>query len=172
MKMRLVVNTNKNNLVSSLDTQNGPTAWYLRKLSSLFQAFSLGAWNSNTILVNNVVAATGTVTFSAVVQNDTVTIGNVVFTGKDSPSTNVQFLTGSTDTASATSLAAKINAHPTVSKYVSATSLNAVVTLTALVPGVIGNSFPIAISAHGSVSGSGFLTGGTEGNTSTFAHGL
>lgn len=171
MKMRLVVNTNKNNLVSSLDTQGGPSAWYLRKLSSLFQAFSLGAWASNTVLVNNVVTSSGTVTFSSIVENDTVTIGKTVFTGKDSPSTSVQFLTGTTDTASAASLASKINAHTQAGKIVSASASGAVITLTCLVPGLIGNEIALAISAHGSVSAS-YMASGSEGNTSTFAHGL
>lgn len=171
MKMRIVVNSNRNNFVSSFDTQNGPSAWYLRKLSTLFQAFSLGAWTSNTVLVNNVVASSGTVTLSSIVQNDTVTIGKTVFTGKDSPSTSVQFLTGSTDTASAASLAAKINAHAQVGKIVSATSALGVVTLTSLIPGLIGNEIALAISAHGSVSAT-YMASGTEGNTNTFAHGL
>lgn len=171
MKIRLVVNTNANNLIRLLDTQGGPNAWYLRKISSLFQSFSLGAWNSNTILVNNTVTATGTITFSSVVATDTVTIAGTVFTGSDTPSTSVQFLTGSTDTASAASLAAKINAHTTVGKYVSATSSGAVVTISCIVPGLIGNLITLAISAHGSRSGA-TLAGGTEGNTNTFAHGL
>jgi phage tail sheath gpL-like len=171
MKMRFVVNTNRNNLVSSFNTQGGPSAWYLRKLSDLFGAFSLGAWQSNTVLVTSVVAASGTVTLSSIAQNDTVTIGKTVFTGKDAPSTSVQFLTGTTDTLSAVSLAAKINAHAQTSKIVSATSALGVVTLTSLIPGLIGNEIALAISAHGSVSAT-YMASGTEGTTSTFAHGL
>lgn len=171
MKIRLVVNTNKNDLVGSLDTQGGPSAWYLRKLSELFQSFSLGAWTSNTILVNNVVTSSGTVTLSSIAAADTVTIGKTVFTGSDTPATSVQFLTGTTDTLSAVSLAAKINAHAQAGKIVSATSALGVVTLTALIPGLIGNEIALAISAHGSVSAT-YMASGTEGNTNTFAHGL
>lgn len=171
MKIRLVVNTNKNDLVSSLDTQGGPSAYYLRKLSSLFQAFSLGAWKSNTILVNNVVAATGTIAFSSIAAADTVTIGAVVLTGSDTPTTEDEFLTGTTDALSAASLKAKINAHSVLSKVVSASVSNVTNTVTCLVPGVIGNQIALAISAHGSVSAA-TLANGTEGNTNTFAHGL
>jgi phage tail sheath gpL-like len=121
--------------------------------------------------VTNVVTASGTVTLSSIVQNDTVTIGKTVFTGKDAPSTSVQFLTGTTDTASAASLAAKINANAQTSKIVSATSALGVVTLTSLIPGLIGNEIALAISAHGSVSAT-YMASGTEGTTSTFAHGL
>lgn len=174
MKMRLVVNTNYNALIRLLDTQKGPSAWYLHKLADLFQSFSLGAWTSNTVLVNNAVAATGTITLSSMVATDTVTIAGTVFTCVASGATGNQFNVGGNDTATAVNLAAAINATATqkVLKSVSASAASGVVTLTCLVPGQIGNCIQMAISAHGSVSGSGFLTSGTEGNTSTFAHGL
>lgn len=170
MKIRLVVNTNKNNLVSSLDTQGGPSAWYLRKLSNLFQAFSLGAWTSNTVLVNNAVAATGTVVPASVVAADTLTIGGIVLTCSNSTQDGTHFKPGASDTACAANIATCINANTTLSKAVVASAASTTVTITCLVPGVIGNTITVAASAHMTVPAA--LSGGTEGNTSTFAHGL
>lgn len=110
--------------------------------------------------------ATGTVTFSSVAEDNTVTINGVVFTGKDEPATAVQFLTGTTDTASATSLAALINANATLDGLVVATSAAGVVTLTAKESGEGGNAITLAISAGGTVSAAR-MAGGTDGDTDT-----
>jgi phage tail sheath gpL-like len=169
MIIRLVVNTNKNNLISSLDTQGGPSAWYLRKLSNLFQAFSLGVWKSNTILVNNAVAATGTISPVSHVATDTITVCNITLTCSNSTQDATHYKPGASDTACAANMATCINANTHTSKIVSATAASGVVTLTSLVPGEIGNGLGLAISAHGSV---GAFASGSEGNTSTFAHGL
>lgn len=114
---------------------------------------------------SNPVAASGTITLASCA-TDTVTIGGVTFTGSSTPTGDEQFETDGTDTADAAALAAKINAHPTLSKVVSATSALGVVTVTCLVKGVVGNF--ITLSETGStitVSGAA-LTGGTGGATS------
>lgn len=131
-------------------------------LANYFDSIVGGVHSGLITLATTAVQATGTVTFSSIVATDTVTIGATVFTGSNTPSGSAQFLTGTTDTLSAVSLTSVINANTTTNKLVTATSSGAVITITAQVPGLIGNFFPIAISAHGSVSGSGKLTSGSE----------
>jgi phage tail sheath gpL-like len=113
---------------------------------------------------SNPVAASGTITLVSCA-TDTVTIGGVAFTGSSTPSGDEQFETDGSNDADASALAAKINAHPTLSKVVAATVANNVVTVTCLVRGVVGNF--IALSETGStitVSGA-TLSGGTGGAT-------
>lgn len=119
------------------------------------------------------VKASGTITLSAHVATDTVTINGVVFTCVASGATGNQYNQGGSDTISATNLAAAINASVTakVQGYVVASSSGAVVTVTANRPGVLGNMCTLAISAHGSASGA-TLAGGTDGaQTSTTSYG-
>lgn len=121
----------------------------------------------------NPVAASGTITLASCA-TDTVTIGGITFTGSSTPSGDVQFETDGDDTADAAALAAKINAHPTLSQIVSATSALGVVTVTARQRGVIGNFITLAETGTTiTISGSA-LAGGTGGATnaaSTYAFG-
>jgi len=122
---------------------------------------------------SNPVAASATITLASCA-TDTVTIGGVTFTGSATPTGDEEFETDGTNTADAAALAAKINAHPTLSEVVVATSDAAEVTVTARVRGVVGNF--ITLSETGStitVSGTA-LEGGTGGATdseSTWAFG-
>lgn len=108
----------------------------------------------------NSVKSTGTVTLSAHVATNTVTINGVVLTA------GTDYAVGGTDTITATNLASAINANATLDGMVMATSDGAVVTLTSLIPGEIGNAVTLAISANGSVSGAR-MAGGTNGDVST-----
>lgn len=111
------------------------------------------------------VAATGTVTFASFANNDTFTVGSETFTCKTSgASGNNQFNIGGTDTLSAAAAIVKVNAHPNLAQTISATSAGAVITVTAKVPGRIGNYIGLAISAHGSVSAA-TLTAGADAGT-------
>lgn len=97
----------------------------------------------------NAVAATGTVTCASVANNDTVTIGNQVLTGKSAaPSGQNQWLCAVSNNADAIALAACINAHTTLSLYVSAAAASGVVTITAIgsALGVLGNAIILASS--------------------------
>jgi len=156
----------------TLGLTRGSPALLLTTLAQYFQDMSSGITACSILAQQTAVAATGTVTFSSIAAADTVTIGGTVFTGSDTPSGTSQFLTGSTDTASAASLAVAINANTTTNKYLSATSALGVVTITCLIPGVIGNSISLAISAHGSVSGSGRMTSGSNDTNVTISHGI
>lgn len=68
----------------------------------------------------------------AIVEDDTVTIGGVVFTWKASPSGESEVAFVNTDATDAAALAAKITAHSKLAGVVSATSAAGVVTVTAL----------------------------------------
>jgi hypothetical protein len=138
-------------------------------LGALLSALASGAVDQNSVkLVTGAVKASGTITFSSLVADDTVTINGVVFTAKASPSGANQFALGADDTAAAANLAAKINASALakIANVVTATSNGAVVTITCVVPGLVGNLGTLAISAHGSVSGAA-LTGGAEATITT-----
>lgn len=98
--------------------------------------------------------ATGTLTLASGSGTVGVTINGVAVT--------VTWATS--DTASATALAAAINAsgNALVSKHVTATSAAGVVTLTAINPGYVGNAITIAASGTGATASGARLTGGTS----------
>lgn len=108
------------------------------------------------------VAATGTISFSSLANNDTITVGGVTFTAKTSGAAGAsQFNLGASDSAAATNAAAAINAHTSLTDVVTASASSNVITVSCVRKGLIGNYIGIAISAHGSVSGA-LLTGGTN----------
>jgi hypothetical protein len=112
------------------------------------------------------VKAAGTVTLVSQVATNTVTINGVVLTAVASGATTDQYNVGGGDTTAAASLASAINANTTLDGMVVATSSLGVVTVTALVPGELGNAITLAISANGSVSAAR-MAGGTNGDTET-----
>ena len=82
-----------------------------------------------------------------------------------------QTITPSADKCLAYRLMAAINAHADTSQIVVATAAAAVVTVTAAAKGIIGNHI-VAASAGGTitVTGSGYLSGGTGGVTEAAVH--
>lgn len=109
---------------------------------------------------SNPVAATATATLVSCA-TDTITIAGVTFTGSGSPSGEAQFETDGNDAADAAALAAKVNAHSTLSKIISAVAVDNVVTFTCLVKGVIGNF--LAITESGTTITVTAFSGGTGG---------
>lgn len=101
--------------------------------------------------------------------NDSVTVAGVQFVAGSGAATpgaaTFQAATSNSDTA--TSLAAQINAHPEVSELVEAEADDAVVKISSLVAGTEGNAINLAYTDNGTatvgatVSGAN-LTGGTE----------
>lgn len=136
------------------------------KLVDFMKKACSGAHPARIFTKINVAKASGTVTLSAHVAADTVTLGGTVLTAIASGATSSQYNIGADDTATAVNLAAAINANTTINTMVEATSALGVVTVTALIAGAMGNQFTLAISAHGSVSGAK-LTGGAVGDTET-----
>jgi hypothetical protein len=172
-KLVLSINTSENSgdITPLVPVAAGAPELYLNAILRLFRKILTGAASASVRVVQGAVSAVNAVTFSSIAAADTVTVCGTVFTGSDTPTTSVQFLTGTTDTLSAVSLAAKINAHATVSKLVSATSAGAVITLTCNTPGLVGNFLTLAISAHGSVTGATFASG-AEGSNGTLHQGI
>lgn len=109
------------------------------------------------------VRASATATLATVLATQTITIGGVVFTASSTPSGEAQFEIDGDDTADAAALVVKINAHSTLSKIVVAESALGVVTITCLIPGVIGNFITLAKSDTTISLSSTALAGGTGG---------
>ena len=148
-------------------------------IARFIDAVSLGnrqAKVAASVNTGDAVAATGTITFSSFAAANTFTVGSQTFTCESSgASGNNQFNVGGTDTISAVAAVAKINAHPSLVNTVVASNAGAVITITSLVPGLIGNYIPLAISAHGSVSAATLTSGAdptTVSATSTFRCGV
>lgn len=109
--------------------------------------------------------ATGTITAVSAIAGDTCVVNGVTFTGVAGATgvgKPVSFSIDSSDTATATDLAAQINAHPTVSLVATATSAAGVVTVRAVAAGTAGNSIVMAGTATrlAFVGGTLLLTGG------------
>jgi hypothetical protein len=108
--------------------------------------------------------ATGTITAASAVAGDTCRVGGVTFTAKAGAS-GVGFPNGfsidTDDTHAATDLAAQINAHPSLTGIVTATSALGVVTVRAVTSGTAGNSIVLTGTAvRLAASGAGVLAGG------------
>jgi phage tail sheath gpL-like len=136
-----------------------------QKLMQYVRTLMSGAKRCKVQIGVNPGVAAGTVTLASHVATNTVTINGVVFTCVASGATGNQYNVG-TDTVTAANLAAAINASVTakIAGYVTAVANGAVVTVTAVMPGLAANMFTLAISANGSVSGA-TLSGGDNGAT-------
>lgn len=144
------------NTQADLIAESGHSMLAGLKLKDFFKRLTSGIRPGSVATKVNAVKATGTVTLTSHVDTNTVTINGVALAcGTD--------YSGGTDSLKAASLAAAINAHATLGKMVSAESNLTVVTLTALIPGAIGNAVTLAISANGSVSAAR-MAGGTNGD--------
>lgn len=146
-----------------------------RNLGKFFESVGIGARGFNGYVVQGGAQATGTVTFSSLANNNTITVNGVVFTAKTSGATgNNQFNLGANDTAAAVNFAAALNSSGAPAKIigvVSASPAAAVTTITFIEAGAIGNLGTLAISANGSVSAAN-LAGGTDGTFTPLAKGL
>lgn len=145
----------------------------IKKLMNVMHGLLSGALIGKIVATpstTDAVAATGTITLASVLAADTVTIGKTTLTASATPSGENQFSQAGSDTADAASLVTIINAHSTLGNIVKATSSGAVVTITSIVPGVIGNQIVLS-SSNGTrlaVSGSGYLASGAGGQSNTY----
>jgi phage tail sheath gpL-like len=119
------------------------------------------------------VAASGTVTCAAVQAADTVTIAGVTFTAANGSPVGNQFdMSLASDTLVAADLVRSINASATagISGCVTATNVLGVVTITASMPGKLGNAITLA-SSNGTrlaVSGARLASGAETLTTHSF----
>ncbi len=104
-------------------------------------------------------SATGTITFGGLpVADETVTIGSEVYTFKAAAAGPFEVTIGADAAATATNLVAKITAS---SAIVNASNLSGVVTVTAKIPGTVGNYALSEAATNVTVSGAA-LTGGAD----------
>jgi hypothetical protein len=141
----------------------------MARIVNLISGYMSGALESGEIYVSGstattLVAASATFTLVSAIATDVITIGTISMTATSTPTTDLHWeIDGASDTLDAASLAAAINANPTLSKVVVATSATNVVTVTAIVKGVVGNQIPVS-SADATITASAtFLTGGLGG---------
>lgn len=155
---------------ATADTQRDLIAetgyWMLAglKLKDYFKSITSGIHPGAVQTKANLAYATGTITLSSLAAADTITVSSIVFTAKTSGATGpLQFNLGADDTAAAANAVVAINAQAVTSLQVVATSALAVITITAYLPGALGNAVVTAISAHGTAAAAN-LAGGTNGD--------
>jgi hypothetical protein len=124
----------------------------------------------------NAVRASGTVVFSnAATANDTFLINGVTFTAKNSGAGANEWNVGASASASATNLAAAINASVTalVSGYVTASASSGTVTITSTFYGIYGNQCTIAEGVDSgsvmTVSGARLTAGAADASAQTIS---
>lgn len=168
--LAIVVNAEETQayLQQTLKEESGKPKEEALALSQYFKELAIGIKSASVSVSTgaaNPVAASGTFTLASVAVDDTVVIGGVTLTAKAAPANESQFSQAGTNTQDAASLAAVINAHSVLGLVVSATSASDVVTVTAKVPGLIGNQIPISETGSTITASGSFLTGGTGGGT-------
>lgn len=146
-------------------TQRG--IYNLEKVSDYLRRVAAGQAPGNTTVdmqdgTTTLVQASGTVTFTGSTGTVGATIGGTLVT--------VTWATS--DAASATALAAAINANTTVNKWVVATTtgLTGVITLTALSGGAVGNNITLALSGTGVTVSGAKLTGGVNATANAITY--
>lgn len=125
---------------------------------------------------NQSVKASGSFTLVSAIATDAITIGTVTMTATSTPTLATDWeIDGADDDADAAALSAAINAHATLSKLVTASVADNVVTVTCNVAGSIGNQIPIS-SADATITASGTHlengAGGLEQTATQYAMGL
>lgn len=179
-KFVLVVNTNNDaattaseiapNVASNPHTSGADAPIAIDTIASFIQSQIQGR-GVNVVVNTGSVAATGLVTFTgAPSNNETLSIANVTFTAKTSGATGNQFDIGGTVTETAENLVTAVNASSNLAGIVSASNAAGVVTLTALVPGTIGNGLELSESLSNATVTA--FASGAESNRTTLSAGL
>lgn len=107
------------------------------------------------------VKATGTLTVAAggSANNETCTICNVTLTAKTSSTANNEFSVSATAATQAANMAAAINASTTLAGKVTASASLGVVTITSVVPGLVGNGLQLSAGTLANVTAGAFANG-------------
>ncbi len=143
----------------------------MKRFCSYLNGMTGGNYTSgiSTLMTVGSAQATGTVTFTSTGPTDTetMTILGTTFTAVAGTPTNNQFQINASPTTVAANLAAAINASTTalINRNVTATSALGVVTITAIVPGTIGNFFTLTESMSNTAVSGAVFTGGTDATT-------
>jgi hypothetical protein len=115
------------------------------------------------ILATVAASATATLVQASISAADTITIGGTALTARVTPTLTSEFAIGTTDTESGTNLKNAINANATLQKFVWASSVLGVVTITSVYPGPVGNFILISKSSTGiTLSGVALASGSSD----------
>lgn len=156
--------------VASNSTTTGAGAWeWFRTLSTFIEQEAVGR-GITANYYDNAVAATGTYTATGQPSNnDTASVNGVTFTAVTGTPTTNQFKIGATQQATMANFAAAINASTTagVTGVLTASASGSVVTITALIPGRIGNGITTTSSLTNVTAGAATLTGGSQSHVNT-----
>lgn len=141
----------------------------LREICNALDAYTTGCAKGVVSVqssADNPVKASGTLTLDTVIATDVFVIGATTFTGTDTPTTILHFDTSlATDTLIAADAARVVNAHATANKIVTASSSGAVLTITANVPGPVGNFINISSVDSTITASAATLASGAGGAT-------
>lgn len=172
-----------NNEVSPTGFGKGDAPTILRKLSTMFGSCAQGAVASNLKMAYNAIAAQATITVTGTGTNgDTLTILGTTITMVTSgalPASN-QVNIGGSVTALANQIVGLINGTTALSPnswagLTSASNVAGVITLTVLIPGVIGNVLVATSKSSTALTIThdfGTFVAGSEGTAATFKLGL
>lgn len=167
----LILKTDKSqsDLQDLFTNSNDQAETVKQRLAQFFRDLQSGTTRANIDIYEGSaapVAASATLTLVSAVATDEITIGPVTFTATSTPSAETDWeIDGATDADDATSLAAAINAHSTVSQVVTASAASNVVTVTCNFKGVVGNFINIS-SADATITASAANLGSGAGVTS------
>lgn len=150
-----------------------------RSLAHLFERLGAGleaaSFDVQTSANAPVKASTTlTLTFASISNNDTCVVAGVTLTCVTGTPSGAQFKKVTDATTTAANLVALINSNTTTSKLVKAANALGVVTISALIPGAIGN-FITLVGSTGMVAGAATLgsgAGGAETVAVNFSRGL
>lgn len=114
------------------------------------------------------VQASGTLTVATggSANDNSCTICNVTLTGKTSSTANNEFTVSATAATQATNMATAINASTSLAGKVTASALLGVVTITSVVPGLLGNGLQLSAGTLANVT-LGAFANGTDGTSYT-----
>lgn len=159
----LVISITADDHKELFETPTASPKEHARKLSQYFRNLGGG---QKTATYEQFTSATASVkasqifTCATVVADNTLTIAGVVLTAKASPSGHAQFLRSANNTTQAAAIAACINANTDLNGIVTATSALAVVTVTASLPGPLGNLITTVGTVTTLAAGAATCTGG------------
>lgn len=139
------------------------TQFSLPNIGKYIDDISGGEVSAYVSVYSGPIQAYGLVTFTGAPSNgETLSILNTTFTAETSGATGNQFNIGGTVTASAVNLAAAINASTDLTGKVTATSALGVVTITSVIPGLVGNGLQLSESLSNATATA--FAHGTDGN--------
>lgn len=146
----------------------GSSQEHANRLESLLAGGTSGVWPATLVMNLGSVAAsaTATITSTGPTNGETIVVAGVTLTAATSTNTGSHFAISATPSIVAANLAAAINRSVPVN-VLTATVSAGVVTMTASVPGSIGNFVTVVNTnlANTTVTGSGLLANGTDGDT-------